>query len=543
MRDPLYPKIDDGIPHFIKREYPRAHKLLMDFYKWLESDENYVRVLTEFREGQEVNNEVAPYVDLFVAELGWRFNKKLTISKSALIASLRDFYLSRGSENGFRYLFRVLFGEEDARVSYPRERLFTLSNADYSKDCWILTTANNMDSEALRKILDGSCLIATIEGQTSGLLVNVERAVPIIHDGTQYIKFLIGETPRDFIPLESLIITADSHSVFETIFACTKLKIEEAGAYYEVGDEIVVEGATIRGFARVGGTRTGSISDVRIINAGDGYAVGDAITAVQTKRGSGFFAIVSKVDDAGGIQAIKFFGNGYDYDEVPRLVIRSKNGRGGELRAESREIGGIKSVEIIDQYWRFDESVPRAVTVSSATGERARVTLDVSGCISKDTATYKNRRGVLEENCIIHDSDFFQHFSYEVNSKVASAKFNDAVDDMLHPVGFKRYNVFFNETSVSIPTIRLFINVTQQNTLQFNDVVHMQQPYGHALYVSKHYADEADAMLFSINNLQKHKFSQNLTYTAKDFGEMKSGDFDVIRMREPRTLDPEVIQS
>jgi hypothetical protein len=537
MRNPLYPKVNSKIPHFIKEEYPAAHKLIMDFYKWLETDKNFLRVLTEFNEGQEINNQVEPYIDLIISELGWGFNRPITISKSALVSTLRDFYLSRGSENSFKYLFKVLFGE-DAVISYPRERLFTLSNSNYSKDHWILTTANSLGSGIFDKIVNSDSLSMTITGQVSGTTLYIDKIVPIVYDGVQYLKIMVNETDLDFKPLETVIISTGIHSVYETIFACTKLTISSHGKQYNVGDEIAISGATIKGLAKVRSTLKGGIDNIHIIKGGQGYAVGDQVKVRSTENGNGFFATVRQVGPAGEIQAFKIWSTGYDYHELPELIIESKNGTGAVIKADSNTIGGIKTIDLIDQYWRYDVSSPKASILSSS-GSGAVIDVDISGCISRNKSTYKNQRGVLETNCIIHDSNYFQHFSYEIHSRVASARFDDAVDDMVHPVGFKRYNVYLNEFTNELPTTtgvdELIIAV------RLDMPTEIMPSINGSIEIASYINQNKNSSMFSINNIELLKFSENLSYTNNDFRSLTTKIFDARRETlESRTIDPEI---
>jgi hypothetical protein len=537
MHNPLYPKIDSRIPDFIKSEYPAAHKLIIDFYKWLEEDGNFIRVLSEFKAGQEVNNQIDPYIDYIMSELGWAINRPLTISKSALVSSLRDFYLSRGSENSFKYLFKVLFGEE-ASISYPRERLFTLSNANYSTDHWILTTATNLGTSIFNEIIGSDSLSAMITGQKSKTSLPIERVTPIIYDGEQYLKILVDETNLDFKPNETVIISNGEYSVFETIFACTRLTIKTPGNSYKPGDVISIHGASIKGFAEVKDTYGGSISHITIVNPGTGYAVGDQIKTDLVEKGWGFFATVKEVGPKGEIRKIKIWSHGYDYVVIPSLIIRSIKGKGAAIIANSENIGGIKATNIIDQYWKFNTQSPVA-EIHSVAGNGAEVDVDISGCISRDTSSYKNDNGFLETNCILHDSDYFQNYSYEVHSRVASAHFNDAVDDLLHPVGYKRYNVYFNELAAAFPQIRGFSEIIIIKNL-FQPLLSMK-PYQSYLYDSAYIDQKKNSTIFSINNIEMLKFSTNLTYQNKDYESLTTQYLSVRHDTvDYKTIDPEI---
>jgi hypothetical protein len=538
MRNPIFPKIESRIPNFITREYPAAHKLIVDFYKWLETNKNFIYVLTKFKEDQEVNRQVEPYVDLIISELGWFFNKPITIDKKTLVLILKDFYLSRGSENSFRLLFRVLFGE-DAAINYPRERLFVLSDATYSRDHWILTTAINLRTDIFDKLIHSSSLSLTVKGQISGTALSIDKVVPIVYDGKQYLKILVSETELDFKPLETVVISDGTFSVYETILPSARLIIEQPGKMYRPDDVVVIHNAIINGYAKVKSVMRGGVTGINIINPGQGYVVGDQVKTKYTGDGSGFFATVSKVSSTGEIQKFKIWSTGYNYSYIPSLEIISKTGSGAELVAVSDVIGGIKKIEIVDQYWGFNSSSPTA-TVISNTGVGAVISVDKNGCISRDKLSYKNQRGILELNCILHDSDYFQQYSYAVHSKVASSHFNNIVDDLLHPVGLQRYNVYFNEFTASLP-------ITDAKVNEIISSIGLNPPFAHlpdlgeSLENIVYMNQRKSSTLFSINNVDLLKFSSNFSYKISDFSALTIQDFmERSEILESRTIDPEI---
>lgn len=62
------------------------------------------------------------------------------VDYAGLLPRILDFYQSRGSEDSFRFIFRLLFGEE-IMISYPRESVFTTSEGTYERP--IILRLNN----------------------------------------------------------------------------------------------------------------------------------------------------------------------------------------------------------------------------------------------------------------------------------------------------------------------------------------------------------------------------------------------------------------
>ena len=243
MKNPIYPKIDSNIPSYIKEEYPSLHNLVISYFKWLETDKNFLSLLINFSDNIEVNNQVKPYIDIIKQELGWSFNTKLTIDDKTLIKLLRDFYLSRGSELSFKALFKILFNA-DVTLSYPRDDLFILSDNNYIIEHEIFTTATSYTQyrENFDKLFNTDILNITIRGIESNLTLIVDKITPTIINDIVYLKIIVNNTNNDFKPFETVEIYSKETGIFlEKIFSKVEFKIIDSGYAYNINDELTVE--------------------------------------------------------------------------------------------------------------------------------------------------------------------------------------------------------------------------------------------------------------------------------------------------------------
>jgi hypothetical protein len=109
MRNFISPIIIEKKPEFIKSEYKKFSRFIDHFYTFLEEQDNPLEVLETFYENCESNNEISGFIDKILSDSGFNIQNVLTIPKKELIIHLRDFYLSRGSEASFKFLFKVLY--------------------------------------------------------------------------------------------------------------------------------------------------------------------------------------------------------------------------------------------------------------------------------------------------------------------------------------------------------------------------------------------------------------------------------------------------
>lgn len=118
MRNFISPIIIEKKPEFLRREYRDFSRFIDHFYTFLEEQGNPLEVLETFYENCEANNEVDGFIDKILKDCGFDIQNVLTIPKKELIIHLRDFYLSRGSEDSFKFLFKVLYRSRcDYRLS------------------------------------------------------------------------------------------------------------------------------------------------------------------------------------------------------------------------------------------------------------------------------------------------------------------------------------------------------------------------------------------------------------------------------------------
>ena len=61
-------------------------------------------------------------------------------------------------------------------------------------------------------------------------------------------------------------------------------------------------------------------------------------------------------------------------------------------------------------------------------------------------------RGIISGDCKIHDSFFWQQFSYEISSEITIQEYRDIITQLLHPAGMRMFGKFLTEIEVSLMT-------------------------------------------------------------------------------------------
>lgn len=253
MRNFISPIISERIPDFIKSDYPEMARFISDFYSFLEEQGNPLEVLETFFEKTEVNNEENGFIEKILLELGFDIDHILTIPKRELILHLREFYLNRGNEKSFKFLFRILF-DTDIEIDYPRKRLFTLSNATYSNNFFIFTTATKKNTDEFNIILSNiSSYSLQISGISSKINASIENIELVNFQNNFYFKIQIDSQYKNFIIQEGVIIFDQKTQarIRENIVDIIEFEIINGGYNYTIGDIIDVIGTNVSGISIV----------------------------------------------------------------------------------------------------------------------------------------------------------------------------------------------------------------------------------------------------------------------------------------------------
>lgn len=307
MRNYITPIIIDKIPDFIKLNFKEFNLFLNHFYEFLEQYGNPLEVLETFYEKTESNNQEDDFIDKILYELGFDIqNLELKISKKELILHLRNFYLNKGNENSFKFLFKLLYNS-NINISYPRKQLFKLSDSTYSGRYFIFTTTNNLGTLEFEHILKNSENYSiSLYGLSSGISSYVESIQLLFYGTLPILKIQIDSFQKDYIIEEPIVIIENisNKKIIENVYNIVDFEIENSGNFYQQNDKIIVNNSEIEGLSVVHHVERGSIDNLQIISGGNNYAINDLIHTSNIEKGHSFSAIVSSISDINNFLSI-----------------------------------------------------------------------------------------------------------------------------------------------------------------------------------------------------------------------------------------------
>lgn len=440
----------NSIPEYIREQYPKFVDLINLYYSWLNENTDCANN-KDFLENLEIFSD-SVFLDNYLTDLGFYYKRDYKISKKLLITLLRDFYLNKGNAKSFEFVFKVFFGS-DVTIEYPRDKVFTLSNATYSNEGFMFIRVNQdtINSAALQglKVDISQYQSVIVKGLISGVTTQIEKIDELTKNNQIYLKLQISNIPiEQFNTFEAVNIVSDNWAISGILVNVSVLELVDKGKNFAVNDKLVFTTELSKDSdIRIKAVSKGSISKFNITYGGTNYVVGDKIRL--SGESYGCLGQVAKVSSNGTIEGIKLWSGGYNLVTLPvdvyglngyqrAVTIDSTTGSGAILACESNDIGQILAWEIHEPHFDFN---PTTQIKNLRTNEIINNFRIKDANIFINPKTFKNRKGFLGENSTLTDSLVFQQYAYSLKSNVSAYFYNDIVDDLLHPIGYIRLDI------------------------------------------------------------------------------------------------------
>lgn len=259
--------IKHQLPEFIQDQHETFIAFLQAYYEWMEITRNAVDSFKNIPTYRNIDDTLSLFIDFFRKEFLEGIPATTLADKRLLVKHIKDFYLTKGTDNSIRLLFRILFNE-DVTIYYPGDDLLRASHGKWQVDYTIKTTGNSDTGDFKGR---------EIIGNSSGATATVE----VVKDFTTFNNVFIKEIFLNKSTIKGTFI------VGETISAVND------------DDEIITD--EIRQI----------IIEPTITTKGTGYEKGDTFS-IQFTDSNGVHILttgtVKTIDSVGGILTVKLTG-------------------------------------------------------------------------------------------------------------------------------------------------------------------------------------------------------------------------------------------
>jgi hypothetical protein len=130
--------VNRQLPEFVRDEYPLFQSFLEAYYEFLENAQgdqknDVIAKSKDLRFVSDVDASIQAFEDSFFSTYASLIPRDVQVTKEFLIKNILPLYLSKGSENSFKFLFRLLFNDE-VQLSYPKDNILRASDGKWTVD-------------------------------------------------------------------------------------------------------------------------------------------------------------------------------------------------------------------------------------------------------------------------------------------------------------------------------------------------------------------------------------------------------------------------
>lgn len=333
--------INRQVPEFVREEYPLFITFLEAYYEFLETENGVYNKGRDLRFLSDVDVSLNEFENNFFNSFLPFIPKDASLNKETLIKNILPLYLSKGSENSYKLLFRMLFNDEIS-IESPGKNILIASDGRWSSDSvlrterkvysqyisdgiknvyylpyvidtsnfsvyidGILTTEYSYRKEYRKIIFDtipsinsviridyNNFDISIIEnrkivGVDSGASSIIESTGIRNISGLSFFQLFLNQKNilgnfinGEFLKTE-IIVDGEKLPLFLQAYSdVNEITITSGGSSYNVGDPVIIRGdATTRALAVVNSITSGVIDEVIVLNGGSGFQLDNDVVA------------------------------------------------------------------------------------------------------------------------------------------------------------------------------------------------------------------------------------------------------------------------
>lgn len=283
--------------------------------------DNVLRHAGRLGDNRTIENSVDKYVEFLKDELYSTMPMDMEVDERFIAKKFKEFFRTKGNEESYKFLFRVLYGE-NIELKYPGEEILRVSDGKFEKARIIRVLSIDNTTDYLNQ---------TVAGETSGALGNVVDIRKFFIGPTEISQLTLTLTSGTFLPDEKIYVVADETVNTTAYGMLTGFEIVDGGSGYGVGDNISIESSVgTSANASVLSIKSSPITKITIDVPGYGYREGvNAIINNTGTGGTGFAARVTSIANSyvtngytvGETSTVSIINRGSDYFKAPTITL------------------------------------------------------------------------------------------------------------------------------------------------------------------------------------------------------------------------------
>lgn len=422
-----------SLPKFVIENHDKFVNFLRAYYKWSAS-EGPDLVMESLKLQNDIDLVIEEMLPGYKASYAKNFPVELKTNFRHFARFLKEFYQLKGTAESYNIFFRAVFNEE-VSVYFPKVQIFKPSEAIWNKETYLKVSAVNGNPFDL--------INREIAGMNNGYIAIVSNVIKV----GDYYDVYFEEATGQFEVGETLI--SDELSV--EIVPIYKIKSIVSEPSWLDSSIIYTNDLVLK----VDKIYYGKIASLNIVSGGTGYEVDDVIGTSTYFQGTGFKAKVATVDGSGAILTVTIERSGFGFNnEDITVFVESTSGIGADLEPVfDVAFKKIQSLSFI-QNAPFVGSVDIVATLTDGT-----VITFEQGVTNTVKYWITSQSEPSTGHSKIHDSSYYQEFSYELQSRANIRDQEESLKSLLHISGLKMFvkTIIQDAATVESETELLFL--------------------------------------------------------------------------------------
>lgn len=402
----------EQIPQHIVNEHPMFLKFMSGYFEWLEQEGNPAWVIRNLQDLNDIDLTTDDYVQHFMDIILPQIPSTLEFDKRQFLRFINDLRSTKGSEQSYKLLFQMLFGES-VELTYPKEEVLRLSDGEWARDeILIFTTAFNDVS-----LLDNQIVTQSIGDNLASAVVS--KIQTTVSNGFYIHQINLTDVYGEFDISKGILKFGED--MFEYMYpAVTDFTITDGGTGYATNERINLPTGNYFKIERIISDNQVDLNVTAFIEKADMTVEVDTVDIGQDFDWDG--TIVSLPNYTDGQNVVVHLPS------IPGFIQVDERGNNDAVYS-------TKSLNTPIGY--TTDSIP-AITVTSELGSGA-IIAPVTGSFVNVDGYYVDERGQLSGGSRVHDGDYYQDFSYVIKSNRNFEEYSDIVKKTIHPAGHKMF--------------------------------------------------------------------------------------------------------
>jgi hypothetical protein len=285
----ISPLVEKQFPSFYAEEGENFLQFMKAYYEWLDTEgpEQKIRRLGEYR---DIDQTLDEYLKYFMSKYMYGIPKNILSNKKLLEKHILDLYRSKGTSEGMKLLFRLLYNT-DIEIYRPQVDMLRTSDGKWVERKYIEVNSKNLTNHY-------SYLNKYVYGAASGAIAYVDEAIQL-YSGNQishilYITDLhVGINGDEFIVGEYLMYDGftDISEVSTVLGSTRSATVVSSDTDNHINDTLTAYTESGRGLKIVVKKLANELYkgylNFKLVNGGNGYTTDSIITYGTDPTGSG----------------------------------------------------------------------------------------------------------------------------------------------------------------------------------------------------------------------------------------------------------------